>query len=506
VTRPARRLPFRLGRLGLFFATVLALALPSRAFRQPSRAQPSRAQPSRAQPQASQPAVVWSGTVELPAEMKLDFSVELAKDSGTISIPLQHAKDIPLDGVEVTAKSLKFAVSSSGAAWELAVADDGKSATGVLRQGGGEFKTTMRKLAAGETVAKELVRPQEPKPPFPYATTEVAFENAAGHAKLAGTLSVPSGDGPFPCVVMVTGSGPQDRDESLLGHRPFLVIADHLSRHGIAVLRYDDRGTAKSTGEFKGATSDDFADDALAAVAFLKTRKEIDPRKTGILGHSEGGLVAPICAAKSKDVAFIVLLAGTGMTGAELMPIQAKLVAAAIGRPADEAELEAKDTADVFAMVLAGKSDADVKARIRVAVERAVKANPETKDLDADAMKKKVDQATEMQSSELLGAWFKRFLVLDPRENLRKVTCPVLAVNGSLDVQVPAKENLPRIEKALKEGGNKDVTVVEFPGLNHLFQTCKTGGPTEYGEIAETISPKVLETVTGWIRRRTGLE
>ena len=484
MTRSARAVRFL---LGLILAIAVPLAPQARAG-------------------SGDPPVTWTGTVDLPDSMKLEFSVELSKDSGTITIPLQHAKDIPLDGVSVTAKELRFGVSSSGAAWELAVAEDGKSATGVLKQGGAEFKTTMRRLAAGEAVVKDLVRPQEPKPPFPYATTEVAFENPAAKATLAGTLSAPNGDGPFPCVVMVTGSGPQDRDEALLGHRPFLVIAEHLTRHGIAVLRYDDRGTAKSTGTFVTATSDDFAEDALAAVEFLKTRKEIDAKRIGILGHSEGGLIAPICAAKSKEVAFIVLLAGTGLSGAELMPIQMRLVSAALGAPAAEAELQGKDGAEIFALMLAGKSDAEVKERIRLAVARAYEADPDTKDLAPDAKQKKIDQAVEMQSAELLGVWFRRFLAMDPRENLRKVTCPVLAVNGALDLQVPAKENLPRIEKALKDGGNKDVTIVEFPGLNHLFQTCKTGAPTEYGASEETISPVVLETVTSWIRKRTRLD
>src|SRR5258706_3507588 len=265
--------------------------------------------------------VTWTGTVELPATMKLDFSVELGKDSGTISIPLQGVKDLPLAGVSVTDKELKFSIQEAGAVWELKVSDDGKSATGVLKQGA-EFKTTMKRLAPGESASKELKRPQEPKPPFPYETLEVSFENKPAGATLAGTLTLPKGSGPFPCVVMVTGSGPQDRDEALLGHRPFLGIADHLTRHGIAALRYHDRGVAKSTGTFATATSDDFAEDALAAIAFLKTRKEGDAKKLGIAGHSEGGLIAPICAAKSKDVAFIVLLAGTGISGAELLPIQ----------------------------------------------------------------------------------------------------------------------------------------------------------------------------------------
>ncbi|HEV8113596.1 MAG TPA: alpha/beta fold hydrolase [Planctomycetota bacterium] len=460
--------------------------------------------PSPAPTRPAEDPVVWTGTVELPDGMKLDFSVELRKDSGTISIPLQHAKDMPLSDVVVTDKELKFSIPSVGAVWEMKIAEDGKSAAGVLRQGA-ELKTTMKRLAAGETAVKELVRSQEAKAPFPYATVEVQFENKPAGATLAGTLSVPQGKGPFPCVVMVTGSGPQDRDEALLGHRPFFVIADHLTRHGIAVLRYDDRGVAKSTGTFRGATSDDFAEDALAGVEFLKTRKEVDAKHIGIVGHSEGGLIAPICAAKSKDIAFVVLLAGTGMSGAELMPIQSKLISIAAGVPAAEAELQAQEAAAIYAMMLAGKSDAELKEGIRAAALRQLKVAPDTKDLSEAELKQRADQVVTEQSGELLSPWFKRFAALDPREYLKKVTCPVLAMNGEKDLQVPPKENLPRIEKTLKDAGNKDVTVIEFPGLNHLFQTCKTGSPAEYGQIDETFSPTALEAVTSWIRKRTGL-
>jgi dienelactone hydrolase len=455
--------------------------------------------------QSSDERAAWAGAVELPGGMKLEFSVELGKDSGTITIPLQGVKDVPLTGVAVSDKELKFAVASFGAAWELKVSEDGKSATGVLKQGG-EFKTTLHRLAPGETPLKELRRPQEPKPPFPYETVEVTFENKTAGATFSGTLSEPKGSGPFPCVVMVTGSGPQDRDEALLGHKPFLVIADHLTRHGIAVLRYDDRGTAKSTGKFATATSDDFAQDALAGLEFLKSRKEIDAKKIGIVGHSEGGLIAPICAAQSKDVAFIVLLAGTGIPGAELLPIQSRLIAVATGTSESDAELQSKDSAEVFAMLVAGKSDAELKEGVRAVANRQLKRAPETKDLSDDELKKKLDQIVEQQSAQLLSPWFKRFLVMDPRENLKKVSCPVLAVNGEKDMQVPPKENLPQIEKALKAGGNKDVTIVEFPGLNHLFQTCKTGSPAEYAGIEETFAPVALETVTSWIRKRTGLD
>ena len=449
--------------------------------------------------------VTWTGTVELPGSMKLDFSVELGKDAGTISIPIQNVKDLALSGVAVSDKELKFSIQEAGAVWELKVADDGKSASGSLKQAGGEFKTTMKRLAAGETAAKELKRPQEPKPPFPYDAIDVSFENKGAGATLAGTLTVPKGNGPFPCVAMITGSGPQDRDEALLGHKPFLVIADHLTRHGIAVLRYDDRGVAKSTGKFATATSDDFAEDALAAVAFLKTRKEVDPQKIGLVGHSEGGLIAPICAAKSKDVAFIVLLAGTGISGAELMPIQSKLIAVATGTPEAEAERQAKESAAIFAMMLAGKSDAELKEAIRAAALRQLSVDPQTKDLPEAERKKKADQLVEEQAGELLSPWFRRFLALDPRENLRKVTCPVLALNGEKDLQVPSMTNLPQIEKALRGSGNKDVTIVELAGLNHLFQTCKTGSPTEYPAIEETFAPLALDTMTDWIRKRAGL-
>ncbi|MGE3108749.1 MAG: alpha/beta hydrolase family protein [Phycisphaerales bacterium] len=447
----------------------------------------------------------WSGSVELPGGMKLDFSVSLTPSGGTISIPMQGVKDLPLSDVQVTPKQLKFGIKQAGAAWELQVADDGQSAQGVLKQGG-EFKTTMKRLAEGESAVKELNRPQEPKAPFPYDAHEVTFENQADGISLAGTLTIPRGDGPFPCVVLVSGSGPQNRDELLLGHKPFLVLADHLTRHGIAVLRFDDRGVAQSQGVFLTATTDDFARDALAAVKFLAARSEINPHQIGIAGHSEGGIVAPMCAALSKDVAFIVLLAGTGMMGADLLPIQSRLISVATGTDEALAQAQAKESAAILKMVVAGAERGDVERAIREAAIREFKAAPETKDLPDDELTAKADAVVQQQSAALFTPWFKRFLTLDPRDYLRKVSCPVLAINGTLDLQVPPKDNLPLIEAALKQGGNTDVTIVELPHLNHLFQTCKTGSPTEYSEIEETFSPVALETVTNWIRKHTGLD
>ncbi len=449
--------------------------------------------------------VTWTGSVELPDDSTLDFSVELAKDSGTITIPMQHVADMKLDDVSVTDKELKFSINVAHAVWVMKVSDDGQSAVGVLTQGA-ELKTTMKRLAAGESAHKELVRPQEPKPPFPYDAVEVSFENQAAKVKLAGTLTLPRGEGPFPCVVMVTGSGPQDRDESLLGHRPFLVIADHLTRHGIAVLRYDDRGTAKSTGKFQQATSDDFADDALSAVGFLLTRKEIDPHKIGIVGHSEGGLIAPMCAVKSKDVAFIVMLAGTGMSGAALLPLQLKLINVAAGMKPEDAEAQAHDSAELYAMVVAGKTGPELKERVLAIVNKQIADAPGMKGKSPEELQKKAVEVTNEQMAALQSPWLKRFLALDPREALEKVKCPVLAMNGEKDLQVPPNENLTLIQAALDKGGDQEVKIVELPGLNHLFQHTKTGSPSEYGQIEETFAPEALDLMTAWIRTHTGLD
>ena len=447
----------------------------------------------------------WSGTVELPGGTKLDFVVELNKDSGTISIPMQGAKDLPLSGVVVTATELKFAIEAAGAAWEMKVAADGKTAEGVLKQGG-EFKTTMKRLVAGEAPKKSLNRPQEPKPPFAYESIEAYFENKAAGVTLAGTLTLPKGNGPFPCVVMVTGSGPQNRDEELLGHKPFLVIADQLTRHGVAVLRYDDRGIGKSTGKFTEATSDDFAADALAGVEYLKSRKEISAKNIGIIGHSEGGIIAPMCASQSKDVAFIVLLAGTGISGAELLPIQSKLINIADGMTSDDAQVQCQEEAAMLKLITTGRSQADVTKAIREAVIRQLRLDPETKGLSEEKLNERATQVATEQYTELSSPWFRRFLTLDPRDYLKKVTCPVLAINGEKDRQVPPKQNLPEIDKALKAGGNEDVTTVELPNLNHLFQNCKTGSPSEYADIEETFTPAALELVTTWIRKHSGFE
>ncbi|HPF15569.1 MAG: alpha/beta fold hydrolase [Planctomycetes bacterium] len=444
----------------------------------------------------------WSGVVELPDKVRLEFSVALQSASGTISIPLQGAKEVPLDDVQVTDQAIHFAIAQAGAVWELQVAEDGQTAQGVLKQGA-EYNTTMKRLPGGDAVPV-LKRPQEPHAPFPYASAEVQFNNAQAGITLAGTLTSPVGDGPFACVILVTGSGPQDRNESLMGHHPFLVLADHLTRAGFAVLRYDDRGVGQSKGDFSTATTDDFASDALAAVAYLRTDPKIDGQRIGILGHSEGGIIAPMCAAQSPDVAFIVMLAGTGIPGAELIPLQSKLISVADGAPLEEAEGQAQSSAQALQMVAKGAPQSEVREVVLRLLLEEIAADPTNAQLKPEAREALAKPLVEEQLAGLYSPWLHRFLGLDPKEALGKVHCPVLALGGSKDLQVPPAANFPAIQAALFAAGNSDFTLTVLPNLNHLFQTCGTGSPTEYGTIEETFAPVALDAITGWLRMHAG--
>jgi uncharacterized protein len=446
----------------------------------------------------------WEGSVELPGGMKLDFSVALTAAGGTISIPMQGVKDLALSDVTI-GESMGFTLplgsEKANAVWSFTLTANGDLAKGTLNQMGQEFASTLKRLGAGET-AKGMNRPQEPKPPFPYASEDVTITVADGGHTLAGTLTIPAGKGPFPAVILVSGSGPQDRDEQLMGHKPFLVIADHLTRNGAAVLRYDDRGVGKSTGDFQAGTSDDFAVDALAAVTFLAKRGEVDPARVGIVGHSEGGLIAPMVAATSDVPRFIVLLAGPGMPSVDLLVLQGRLIAEAGGMSPEEAKRTSDMSASILAMVAANKPEDEVKKALREAVEAELKASPEHKDKTAEELATLTDQSMTQQWRMINSPWMKRFLAIDPREALRKVTVPVLAVNGGKDLQVPPKENLAGIAEALKEAGNAKVTTLELPGLNHLFQTSATGSPSEYATIEETFAPAALDAVTAWILKQ----
>ncbi len=466
---------------------------------------------------ASVPAAAperWNGTVSLPGGANLSFSVVLTGGSGTIDIPMQGAKGLALSDVAGDGKSLKFTLKVPGAGeagwarFEAVIDPDGLTANGQLHQAGMDLPLKMTKAKDGEA-APTLKRPQEPNPPFPYAQREVGYTNNADGTKLAGTLTLPEGGGKFPAVLLITGSGAQDRNEMLLGHKPFLVLSDYLTRRGIAVLRVDDRGVGGSSGKTSASTTADFVGDVLTGVEFLSAQPEIDAGHIGLIGHSEGGIIAPMAAAKSDKIAFIVMLAGTGLPGREIIRLQSELIDRAAGESEQDARADAAAQEPVFDLLAAGADEAAIRAKFREIAEGQLSRHESSGDA-ADREKAKAERATldakiEQAMKELTSPWFRYFLTLDPRDALRKVRCPVLALNGAKDLQVPPGQNLAEIERALKDGGNNDATVKELPGLNHLFQHCETGSPAEYATIEETMSPEVLEIVAGWVRAHSGL-
>ena len=337
----------------------------------------------------------------------------------------------------------------------------------------------------------ELIRPQTPLKPYPYKEEEITFASATAKISLAGTLTLPSGQGPFPAAILLSGSGPNDRDESLAGHRPFLVLADHLTRKSVAVLRFDKRGIGKSSGDYANATMEDFAGDAEAALAYLKTRKEVDAKKIGLIGHSEGGLIAPSIAAHSGEVAWIVLLAGPGLTGEDTLLLQSELILKAAGL--DEAHIAtARDfNKQAYALVRQEKDPATLQSKLN----DLVKASAMSASLPPEAL--------ESQVHLMATPWFHFYLDYDPLPALQKTVCPVLALNGEKDLQVAPKENLAKIHKALQDSGNQDFQTIQLPGLNHLLQHAPAGLPNEYGEILETMAPEALNAVSDWVLKHT---
>jgi pimeloyl-ACP methyl ester carboxylesterase len=314
--------------------------------------------------------------------------------------------------------------------------------------------------------------------------------------KLAGTLTLPRCKAPLPAVILITGSGAQNRNEELMGHKPFLLLADYLARQGIAALRVDDRGVGGSTGSILDATNENFAADVLAGIDFLKRRKEINPKQIGLIGHSEGGLVAPAVAAQSRDVAFIVLLAGTGLPGEEILYLQGALILKANGAGAQAVAKQRALQEMMFTVLKQEKDNAAARKKLREEFDKQTPAASE-------AERAQTWQALEGQFTLILSPWFRHLLSYDPRPALAAVKCPVLALNGENDLQVPVTENLREIEAALKRAANKDVTIVRLPGLNHLFQTSATGSPSEYGKIEETFAPAALKIIGDWILKRT---
>ncbi|MCM1169207.1 MAG: lysophospholipase [Bacteroides sp.] len=336
-------------------------------------------------------------------------------------------------------------------------------------------------------------RPQEPKPPFPYYSEEVVFYNQAQDVKLSGTLTLPKKGFRGTTVVLVTGSGPQDRNEEVFGHKPFLVLSDYLTRAGIGVLRYDDRGVGSSTGEFKDATSHDFSLDAEAAVDYLHRRRF---KRVGMLGHSEGGSITIMNAARNPELAFAVLLASPGIRGDSLLLLQQEAVARNAGWPESTIRFTREANRQVFELLESNPEVEKLMDTLKFTVRTLMGSDFPEEPFEDDRMEKNV----EMQIARTTNPWMLYFLRYDPASGLRKMNCPVLALNGGEDLQVTPQANIGAIESALHQGGNTHFETEIFPGLNHLFQACKTCSISEYAELEETVNERVLERIATWIK------
>jgi hypothetical protein len=440
---------------------------------------------------------IWEGTLKVSSmELRIVFNVTDSAGilSATLDSPDQNAFGIKVDSTSFKNDSIYFHVPAIKGYYDGVFQND--SINGTWHQAGRTWPLVLKKTDKVE----KLKRPQVPQKPYPYNEEEVKFEDKEAGIELAGTLTTPKEGGPFPAVVLVTGSGPQDRNETLLGHEPFLIISDYLTRHGIAVLRYDDRGVGKSGGDFSTATTLDFVNDALAGIKFLESRNDIQKNETGIIGHSEGGLIAPLAAVKSSDVNFIVMMAGPGVNGKEILLAQSKLIEKSMGMSDEKIDESLKLSENIYDVV-ENEKDSSAAAQKIISLYQNYYANLDS--TDKAEFGNDPDVVFQKQAETVLSPWFRFFLTYDPKPTLEKVKVPVLAVNGANDMQVPPKQNLPVIEEALKEGGNKDYKVVEIPKLNHLFQTSETGAPAEYSKIEETIAPRALEIITNWILDHT---
>jgi pimeloyl-ACP methyl ester carboxylesterase len=434
---------------------------------------------------------VWWGTLQAGAQrLRLVFRLQRDADGqlrGTIDSLDQAATGIPISEITVEGSTIRVRSDAVQGEFVGTLSDDGKQVAGVWKQGGQELPLT---LTRGEPPAPK--RPQEPKPPFPYRTEEVRIPHLKERFELAGTLTIPEGKPPFPAIVFFTGSGAQNRDQEVFGHKPFLVLADYLTRAGYATLRMDDRGVGGSGGDMRTATTLDFADDALSGVRYLQKRKEIDRKRIGLLGHSEGALVCAIAAAKApREVAFLIMLAGTGVPGEQILYRQAELMSRKAGLAEPLIERNRALQQRVFEILKRERDDAKAQDAIYEAMLQSLGAGANLPENQKAALR--------AQAANYISPWFRTFITLDPAPYLRKVRCPVLALNGELDLQVDPEQNLPAIERALREGGNKRITIRRLPNLNHLFQKARTGLITEYTEIEETFNPNALEAIRKWL-------
>jgi uncharacterized protein len=432
----------------------------------------------------------WEGAIAITGielQIVVTFTSTGNAISGTIDIPQQGAAGLPLTNITASIPKIHFELQAGPG---IALFD------GILNNG--SIKGDFSQAGVKGTFALKSITVEPEK--IPYKQEEVIFYN--GDIHLAGTLTLPADPGPFPAVVMITGSGPQNRDEELLGLKPFKIISDYFTRHRIAVLRYDDRGVGGSTGNINESTSEDFAGDVIQAVKYLQGRSEINHKKIGLCGHSEGGLIAPMVASRMHDIAFIIMISGPGVEGHEILTEQLRLIMRADGVSVPDIEKQIAVQKEILTAVIAHAPASELKERIRtLAKEQIESLRPEQKKAIGN-IDQYVEKIIDAKLAAVQSRWFRFFIAYDPATALEKVHCPVLAIFGERDLQVPADLNKAKIEAALQRAGNSDVTTKIFPQANHLFQSAGTGSPSEYGQLKKEFVPGFLDTMTEWILKR----
>lgn len=432
----------------------------------------------------------WYGVLKVQGlELPLLFHVEKSGDDykTTMDSPQQGATNIPVTITIVKDSNISFEIIAAKIKYDGILKND--IIIGTFNQNGQSFTLN---LSHQNKIKEVIKKPQEPIAPYPYYSEEVIFNNAKDEVKLAGTLTLPTRNGNYPVIILISGSGPQNRDCELLGHKSFLVISDFLTRNGIGVLRFDDRGVGASTGSFQKATSADFVTDVESAIAYLKTRSEVNKNQIGLLGHSEGGLIATIIGSKSNFVDFIVLVASPGIPGDELLLLQKEKIERASGLSEKEITAGIDLNRRIFNKVTSSKNDTQLKNEIY----STLVAFNEEQTSDEQQTDNEINTIVETITSP----WFYYFLNFKPIPSLEKIKCPVLVLAGEKDLQVPSLENIASIEKAFKKGKKSNFKTVVYPKLNHLFQEAETGLPGEYATIEETFSPKALEEIKNWLQ------
>ncbi len=441
---------------------------------------------------------VWYGSLDVGVKLRIVFNIKKA-DGGyvaTMDSPDQNVKGIKVAEVSITDKNVHLDIAVAGGLFDGKLLND-TTIVGEWKQGQGNLPLTLIKSV---NVLEGPKRPQTPKPPYNYKAEEVSYTNADKSVKLSGTFTYPSSGSHFPTAILITGSGQQDRDETIFAHKPFAVIADYLTNKGYAVLRIDDRGKGSSTGNVSKATSVDFAHDVEEGLKFLKTRAEVDTNKLGLIGHSEGGYIAAYLAGTRKDINFIVMLAGPGVKGLDLMAEQNSAYLQSLGFSSGAARLYKDLYLEIGNAVLSNKDTASAMKKAWDSYKVWATSAPQTSRTEVGLANDEVAHTTIKSLVDAFSSpWMNYFIQCDASQYLQKTKAAVLAFNGGKDIQVIADQNISGIEQALKKSKARSYKTKVFPNLNHLFQHCVKCTVTEYAEVEETFSPEVLEGMGKWL-------